>query len=76
MSVTLADLAAQAQELSAEDRARLAEILLESLLEAPSPEIVDVWDREVEARVGAFERGESQTYPADGVFAEAKRLTQ
>jgi putative addiction module component (TIGR02574 family) len=76
VAVTLADLAAQAQELSPEDRARLAEMLLESLHGAPAAEIADAWDREVEARVAAFERGESQTYPADEVFAEAKRLTQ
>jgi putative addiction module component (TIGR02574 family) len=42
--------------------------------EAPSPEIEAAWDREIARRIAAYERGESKTYPADEVFAEARRM--
>ena len=76
MAVTLAEIEEQAQQLSAEDRARLAEILLESLQDGPSAEIEAAWNTEIEARVAAFDRGESQTYAAEDLFAEARRLAR
>jgi len=76
MSMTLAELEEHARQLPPEERARLADLLLESLQEAPSAEIEAAWDREIEARIAAHERGESKTYPAEEVFAEARRLTQ
>jgi putative addiction module component (TIGR02574 family) len=60
--------------LPPEERARLADALLGSLQEPPSAEIEVAWDREIEARVAAYERGEGKTYPAEEVFAEARRL--
>jgi len=76
MAVTLAEIEEQARQLSAEDRARLAEILLESLQDGPSAEIEAAWNTEIEARVAAFDRGESQTHAAADVFAEARRLAR
>lgn len=76
MAVTLAAIEEQARRLSAEDRARLAEILLESLNETVSDEIEAAWGQEIEARVAAFDRGESQTHAAEDVLAEARRLAQ
>jgi hypothetical protein len=38
-------------------------------------EIEAAWEREIEKRVNAFDRGESRTDPAEDVFAEARRLT-
>ena len=76
MAVTLAEIEEQARQLSAEDRARLAEILLESLQDGPSAEIEAAWNTEIEARVAAFDRGESQAYAAEDVFAEARRLAR
>ncbi|HZO29943.1 MAG TPA: addiction module protein [Chloroflexota bacterium] len=76
MSMTLAELEEHARQLPPEERARLADLLLESLYDGPSAEIEAAWDREIEARVAAFERGESKTYPADEVFAEARRLAR
>jgi hypothetical protein len=32
--------------------------------------------REIEDRVAAYDRGETQTYAAEDVFAEARRLTR
>jgi putative addiction module component (TIGR02574 family) len=75
MSDTLAAVEAQARMLPAEERARLAEALLESLLEAPQAEIEAAWRHEIEERVETFDRGETRTVSAEDVFAEARRLT-
>ena len=64
MSVTLAEVEEQARKLSPEERARLADALLESLREAPLAEIQAAWEREIEERVAAYERGESETFSA------------
>lgn len=74
--MTLAEIEEQARQLSAEDRARLAEAMLESLLEPPDPEIEAAWDREIERRLARLDSGEAKTYPADEVLAEARRRTQ
>jgi putative addiction module component (TIGR02574 family) len=73
---TLKELEAQARSLSPEDRARLAESLLESLREAPIAEIERAWEREVSERVAAYDRGELPTFSAEDVFAEARRLAR
>ncbi len=75
MSATLKELEQQARKLAAEDRARLAELLLESL-HSPISEIEEAWDQEIEDRVAAFDRGEMQDYAAEDVFAEARRLSR
>jgi putative addiction module component (TIGR02574 family) len=76
MSITLQELEKQARSLSPEERARLADSLLESLRDTPLAEIETAWDREIEERVAAYERGELKTFAAEDVFAEARRLTR
>ena len=76
MPDTLEELEQQARSLSADERARLAEILLESLQDAPLAEVEAAWNREIEERVAAYDRGELQTHPAEDVFAEARRLAR
>ena len=76
MSALLADLEQQACTLLPEERAQLAEVLLESLYDSSLSEIESEWGREIENRVAAFDRGELQTYPAEDVFAEASRMTR
>jgi putative addiction module component (TIGR02574 family) len=72
MSESLKELEQRAKALSPEERARLAEILLESL-EGPAPaNIRAAWDREIERRAAAYDRGELQTFSAEDVFAEAR----
>ena len=75
MAASLKEIEQQAQALAAEDRAKLAETLLESL-RAPLSEIESAWAQEIEERVAAFDRGETQAYAAEDVFAEARRLTR
>lgn len=74
MPDVVADLAEQARSLPAEERSRLVDLLLESLHESPLAEVEAAWAREIERRVAAHERGEVQTYAAEDVFAEARRL--
>ena len=73
---TLKELEQQARALTPEERARLAEVLLESLRDAPLAEIEAAWDREIQQRVAAYDRGERQTFSAEDVFAEARRLAR
>ena len=75
MAASFKEIEQQAQALAAEDRAKLAETLLESL-RVPLSEIETVWAQEIEERVAAFDRGETQAYAAEDVFAEARRLTR
>ena len=76
MAANLNDIEKQARTLSAEERARLAEALLESLREAPLTEIEAAWQREIEERAAAYDRGELKTVSAEDVFAEARRLAK
>ena len=76
MSDMLKELEAQARSLSPEERAKLAELLLESLHDAPLAEIEQAWGREIEERAAAYERGELPTFSAESVFAEARRLAR
>lgn len=76
MADVLKELEQQAKALTAEERARLAEVLLESLQDAPIAEMEAAWEREIEQRVAAYDRGELQTVSAEDVFAEARRLAK
>ncbi len=75
VSALLKNIEDQARALSAEDRARLAESMLESL-HASIAEIEALWAEEIEERVSAFDHGEIPSYSAEEVFAEAHRTLQ
>jgi putative addiction module component (TIGR02574 family) len=57
MADLVAELADQAKSLPAEERSRLVERLLESLHEPPLAGVDAAWEKEVEHRVAAYERG-------------------
>jgi putative addiction module component (TIGR02574 family) len=76
MNDTFTDVERRARRLSADERARLAEVLLESLRGPPIAEIESAWDAEIAARVAAFDRGELETHLAQDVFAEARRISK
>ncbi|HEY9065853.1 MAG TPA: addiction module protein [Burkholderiaceae bacterium] len=57
---------------SPENRARLAERLLDPLWEPASASIDAAWEEEIERRVAAFKRGEVESFDAEDVFAEAR----
>ena len=70
----VADLAERGRALAPEERSRLVELLLESLHEPSLSEVEGAWDKEIERRVAAYERGEVETFSAEEVFAEARRI--
>ena len=70
----LAELAERGRSLALEDRSRLVELLLETMHEPPLAEIEAAWDKEIERRIAAYERGEVETFAAEDVFAEARRI--
>jgi putative addiction module component (TIGR02574 family) len=76
MAVNLKQVEAQIRSLPAEDRARLAEVLLDSLRDPAIDDVEAAWAREIEARVQAYEKGEVDLFAAEDVFDEAKRLTE
>jgi putative addiction module component (TIGR02574 family) len=75
MTASFKEIEQQARALPPEERAKLAETLLESL-QALLSEIETAWAKEIEERVAAFDRGETHAYAAEDVFAEARRLTR
>ncbi len=74
MNDAVAELAERARNLSSDERSRLVELLLESLHEPPLADVEAAWSSEIERRVKAFERGEIQTFAAEDVFSEARRI--
>jgi putative addiction module component (TIGR02574 family) len=75
MSASLKQIEEQARALTAEERAKLAESLLESL-RSPISDIENAWADEIEQRIAAFDRGEISAYPAEDVFADARRISR
>lgn len=67
-----AELEHQVLELEPRDRARLAQILLESLEELSEQEIEELWLDEAERRVRAIAEGKMELLPADEVMEEAR----
>lgn len=74
MADPVADLVERAKLLEPEDRVRLVELLLDSLHDEPIAAVEAAWEQEIRRRVDAFERGEVETFSAEDVFAEARRI--
>jgi putative addiction module component (TIGR02574 family) len=76
VSALLDELAHKAQALTVEERAQLAQELLESVDRDSDPAIQEAWEAEIASRIAKYERGEAKLIPAEEVFAAARRLTQ
>jgi putative addiction module component (TIGR02574 family) len=74
MTDLVAELAERSQALAPNERSRLVDLLLESLHQPSLDEVEEAWDAEIARRVAAYERGEIETYAAEEVFAEARRI--
>jgi putative addiction module component (TIGR02574 family) len=72
MARTIEDLKSEALGLEPENRARLAEALLESLEHLSDEENERLWAGEAERRFGAWQAGETTTVDGDEVFARAR----
>ncbi len=70
MATSIQDVKAAALDLSAEDRAELAQRLLSSL--DRDPEVEAAWNEEIRQRVAELEAGTVTTIPAEEVFAKAR----
>jgi len=75
MSSSLHQIEEQARSLSAEDRAKLAECMLESL-HTTIEEIEAAWSEEIALRIDTFEKGHISAYSAEQVFAEARQILE
>lgn len=76
MSALLEELSKKAKELAVEERAQLAQELLESVEQEGDPEIQAAWETEIASRIAKYERGEAKLIAAAEVFETARRLTQ
>lgn len=74
MAHDYAEIERSARRLSAEERARLAEAMTDSLRGAVPSDIEAEWEAEIKRRVGAYERGEAKLIPAEDVFAKARKI--
>ncbi|MBI2745826.1 MAG: addiction module protein [Burkholderiales bacterium] len=72
MSTRLTSLEQQARSLAPDERTKVADVGLESPHGTPHLEIDAAWQREFAERVAAYDRGETQAYMAEEVFAAAK----
>jgi len=67
------ELEQRVSQLSADEKARLALYLLESLEPAEDGDIDEAWRAEAEARLSAVEAGTAETISAEDVFAKLDR---
>lgn len=75
MNRPLENLEAEALELAASERARLAGLLLASLeedLDAPSDEIESAWSEEIQTRLREIRAGRAKLAPAEDVLRDLR----
>jgi putative addiction module component (TIGR02574 family) len=72
MAETLEQLKLQLEHLSTEDKAELAQFLLDSL-EPEEEGVAAAWDQEIARRVEEIRSGRASGTPAEEVFAELRR---
>ena len=73
MSANSEQILQQALALSPQDRAEIVERLLASFQVPPDPHLDELWAREAEDRLDAYDRGELGAVPAEEVFARIER---
>ena len=62
--------------LPPEERARLAESLLESLQQEGVAEVEAAWEQEIQARVASYRRGEEEAIDGETVLAELRQIAR
>ena len=72
MSETVEDLASKAMELPTESRARLADLLVESLDAAALGKIDRLWIAEAKRRRDAVRAGQAKTVPIDEALRQVR----
>jgi len=70
------ELSQKAQALEAQDRARLAELLLDSIHHHADNAIDDAWDAELLHRIHEVDQGIASLVSAEDAFAQARQALQ
>jgi len=73
MSASSEQILKDALALQPQERAELVEQLLATFQEPPDPHIDELWAREAEDRLDAYDRGELKAVPAAEVFNRIKQ---
>lgn len=73
MSTSSEQILEQALALPPDDRAKILERLLASFQTPPDPKLDELWAREAEDRLEAYDRGELGSISAEDVFAKIER---
>ncbi len=76
MSALLDELSKMARSLSVEERAQLAQELMESVERDDDPDVLAAWEAEIAGRIAKYEQWEAKLIPAEEVFSAARHLTQ
>lgn len=63
MTALLDELSKKAQTLAVEERAQLAQELLESVERDADPSVQAAWETEIASRIASYERGEASSSP-------------
>ena len=72
MSALLDELEKQSRLLTAQEKATLARILIESLDESISGDVEQLWIAESQRRYKSYLKGEIETHPGDEVMSRAR----
>lgn len=68
MSATSEQILKDALALPPQERVELVEQLLATFQSPPDPSLAELWAREAESRLDAYDRGELSAVPAEEVF--------
>ena len=72
MARNFSEIQRELSELPAEERAKLALALVESLEPEDEGDVAEAWRVEAESRYEQYKRGEVQALPGDEVFARIR----
>lgn len=73
MSANSEQVLKEALDLPPQERAELVERLLATFQSPPDPHLDELWAREAEDRLDAYDRGELHAVPAEEVFDQIRK---
>ncbi len=73
MSANSEQILKEALALPPKERAELVERLLATFQSPPDPKLDELWARESEDRLAAYDKGELEAIPAEEVFEKIKQ---
>ena len=73
MSASSEQVLKEALALAPQERAELVERLLATFQSPPDPHLDELWVREAEERLAAYDRGELKAVPAEEVFDKIRQ---